>query len=69
MTFRFRTGRVNPDNTVTDGGDLYVFEPALIFGSGALTYVLAYQMTMNIGVDYGPDAPPDILYAKFFLQY
>lgn len=46
-----------------------MFEPAFIFGSGALTCALACQMIMNIGVGYGPDTPPDILYARFFLQY
>jgi len=69
LSFRFRTGRVNPDNTVEDEGDLWVFEPALIIGSGKLTLRIAYQMTMLAGQDYSAKNPPDMAYAKFWLQY
>ncbi|MFC1654595.1 hypothetical protein ACFL2F_02215 [Myxococcota bacterium] len=69
LSFRFRTGRVNPDNTVEDEGDLWVFEPALIIGSGKLTLRVAYQMTKQVGEDYSAKNPPDMAYAKFFLQY
>jgi len=69
LAFRFRTGRVNPDNTVSDEGDLWVFEPAFIIGSGKLTLRVAYQMTKVSGQDYSAKDPPDMAYAKFFLQY
>jgi hypothetical protein len=69
LSFRFRTGRVNPDNTVEDEGDLWIFEPAFIIGSGKLTLRVAYQMTMQAGQDYSTKNPPDMAYAKFFLQY
>ena len=69
LSFRFRTGLVNPDNTVEDENDLWVFEPAFIIGSGKLTLRVAYQMTKVSGQDYSAKNPPDMAYAKFFLQY
>ncbi len=69
LNFRFRLGRINPDNTVSDEGDVWVFEPALIVGSGKLTFRIAYQMTMQAGEGYSARNPPDMAYAKFFLQY
>jgi hypothetical protein len=69
LSFRFRTGRVNPDNTVEDDTDLWVFEPAFIIGSGKLTLRIAYQMTMLASGGYSAKNPPDIAYAKFWLQY
>ena len=69
LNFRFRAGRINPDNTVSDEGDLWVFEPAVVIGSGKLTFLIAYQLTMLVDADYSRESPPDVGYAKFFLQY
>jgi len=41
----------------------------LIIGSGKLTLRIAYQMTMLAGQDYSAKNPPDMAYAKFWLQY
>jgi hypothetical protein len=70
LAFRVRTGRINPDNTVTDDGDIEVYEPALLVGLGSkLWWTFAYQFTARPGFDYHPKDPPDVVYAKFFLQY
>ena len=69
LSVRLRAGQLNPDNTVTDDGDLYIAEPAVIVGSPKLMVLLAYQATIPVGRPYAPDEPADIIYAKFFLRY
>jgi hypothetical protein len=69
LAFRVRTGRINPDNTVQDAGDLVIVEPAFLIGSGKVTLTAAYQFTLSPDLDYSPSAPPDVVYAKVFLQF
>ncbi|MFH1809277.1 MAG: hypothetical protein ABIJ09_11070 [Pseudomonadota bacterium] len=66
---RLRGGRINPDNTVTDDGDLWVLEPAVILGKGKVTVLLAYQALLQDGRAYSPTEPADIVYGKFFIQF
>jgi len=69
LAFRLRTGRINPDNTVTDADDVEVYEPALLWGLGSgLIWTLAYQITTGPGLDWSPWEPADVVYAKFFLR-
>lgn len=70
LAFRVRTGRINPDNTVTDDEDIEVYEPAVLIGLGSkLWWTIAYQFTMGPGFDYDPKEPADVAYAKLFLMY
>jgi len=69
VSFRARAGRVNPDNTVHDEGDLDVWEPAILIVSGKMTYTVAYQLVARVNRPYEPKDPPDVLYAKLYLQY
>ena len=70
LVFRVRAGRINPDNTVTDDGDIEVYEPAILIGQGKkIWWTVAYQFTARPGLDYDPENPADVAYAKFFLMY
>ncbi len=66
---RARVGRVNPDNRVGDAGDVDVWEPALLINAGKLTFTVAYQLVARVGRPYRPKSPPDVAYAKLFLQF
>jgi hypothetical protein len=69
VAMRFRFGRMNPDNTVSDIDDVELLEPALIVGTPKLMFLIAYQITKSPNKAYSPYAPPDVAYAKVFLQY
>lgn len=69
VMLRVRAGRVNGDNTVTDDNDVEVLEPAVIIGSPKLFFLVAWQMTKSPVRAYSISSPPDVLYAKVFLQY
>ena len=69
VALRFRLGRVNPDNTVTDANDLEVYEPAIVIGSPKLAVILAWQFLKNPNKPYAPSSPGDVIYGKVFLQY
>ncbi|MBW2277016.1 MAG: hypothetical protein JRF63_05955, partial [Deltaproteobacteria bacterium] len=69
VSFRFRTGLVNPDNTVTDEGDLWIYEPAVVYEAGKTTVLAAYQATKQTGETHKFKDPPDMIYAKLFLRY
>ncbi len=66
---RLRAGRINPNNTVTDDSDVELLETALVIGSPKLAFIGAWQATKNPNKRYSPTGPPDVLYAKVFLQY
>lgn len=66
---RLRGGLVNPNNTVTDAGDLWVLEPAIIIGFRQVSVLLAYQATIPVVGGYSATEPADQIYAKFFLQF
>jgi hypothetical protein len=66
---RIRAGRVNPDNTVNDVTDIETLEPAIVIGSPKLAFIGAWQATRYAGKRYSPLLPPDVVYAKVFLQY
>ncbi|MBI5511946.1 MAG: hypothetical protein HY903_24580 [Deltaproteobacteria bacterium] len=70
MALRGRLGRINPDNTARDEpSDVSVYEPALVFMHGKLTYTIAYQLVTRTGTPHRFKVPGDVIYAKFFLQY
>lgn len=70
MIARVRVGRINPRNILPhDEGDVDVWEPALLVGTGKLIFTFAYQMVARVGKPYKTDSPADVAYAKFFLQF
>lgn len=70
IALRLRVGRINPNNTVSDDGDIEIYEPALLVGLGTkLWWTLAYQFTARTTFDLDPKDPSDVIYGKFFLQY
>lgn len=70
VVFRVRAGRINPNNTVTDAGDVEVYEPAILIGQGKkIWWTVAYQFTARPGLNYDPEDPADVAYAKFYLMY
>ena len=70
LALRLRMGRINPDNTVTDDGDIEIYEPGILIGLGTkLWWTVAYQFTARPEFKYDPKDPPDIAYAKLFLMY
>jgi hypothetical protein len=66
---RVRVGRINPDNRVADDGDVDVWEPAVLLSFGKVSLTFAYQLVARVNRPYAPKTPPDVAYAKFFLQY
>jgi hypothetical protein len=67
---RLRVGRINPDNRVTDERDVEVYEPGILIGLGKkVWWTIAYQFTASPKNGYDPESPPDVAYAKVFLQY
>jgi hypothetical protein len=70
LVFRVRVGRINPNNTLTDDGDVEVYEPAILIGQGKkIWWTVAYQLTTRPGFDYDHETPADVAYGKFFLMY
>ncbi len=70
LAVRLRTGRVNPNNTVSDTGDIEVYEPGILIGLGTkLWWTIAYQFTKSPTSPYSPTDPADTAYAKLFLMY